>query len=387
MAIHHATDRAALQWPAEARLLVACARVGGDARLPCSEVGDWDALARMARAHGVLPLVSAQLLQHRAGEMPAPALASLRAALRARSGRILGLAGELVRVCALLEGGDVPVLAYKGPTLAALAYQPFALRDFADLDLLVRPQDVGRACELLQREGYRLRAPIPMTRTQDALFRRFACELCFRHADRGCSIDLHWAILPKVFAFDAPGLWRRSMRIALGGCPVATLSPEDLFLIACVHNAKHRWERLGWIRDIAGLVRMQAIDWDAVCARARASGTLRIVRLGIYLAADLLDAPVPHELLQAAADRHVRALARHVYETLFAALPHNVEEPYFFVRARERLRDRATIVLRAATTPTVNELALVALPRELSFLYYGLRPLRMAAKYLLPLPR
>ena len=45
---------------------------------------------------------------------------------------------------------------------------------------------------------------------------------------------------------------------------VRTLSAEDLLLALCVHASKHAWMRLGWICDIAGVVRSQRIDYGVV---------------------------------------------------------------------------------------------------------------------------
>jgi hypothetical protein len=61
-----------------------------------------------------------------------------------------------------------------------------------------------------------------------------------------------------------------------------TLLPEQLLLILCLHNgAKHQWEMLGWIADVAQLITIHKnMDWDEVMKQAVESGIERILFLG-----------------------------------------------------------------------------------------------------------
>src|SRR5207244_11975507 len=58
--------------------------------------------------------------------------------------------------------------------------------------------------------------------------------------------------------------------LPLGGTLVRTLSAEHLLLVLCAHGAKHCWERLGWICDVAELLRgTPALDLSGMLAQAR----------------------------------------------------------------------------------------------------------------------
>ena len=47
------------------------------------------------------------------------------------------LTSELIKIMKLLEENDIKAIAFKGPTLAQLAYGDVTLRQYVDLDLLV----------------------------------------------------------------------------------------------------------------------------------------------------------------------------------------------------------------------------------------------------------
>ena len=362
-------------------LLLACARLDAEraarvAAIAAAREVDWDALVRLARPHGMLPLVADALGE--AGVAPPAVRAALERALRDNLRRNVFLTAELFKLLALLEARGVPAVPYKGPALAALLYGNVGLRQFGDLDVLVRARDLGRAKELLLASGYSLFAP--WTRAQ-----QFNHELNLVGVDGKLRVDVHGEIFPQsVLALDPAGVWARLRRTPLAGREVPSFSPEDLLLILCVHADSHLWERLAWIADIARLVEVEReLDWAVLFARARASGSVRILSLGIALAADLLAAPVPeHVAGRARAEPAVRALADEITARLFTERPgeataQDLERSVFQLRSRERWRDR----VRLLATPNEGDWDCFPLPAPLYPLYYVLRPFRLLAKY------
>jgi hypothetical protein len=138
--------------------------------------------------------------------------------------RNLFLTGELLRLLNLFEAQGIFAIPYKGPALAAVAYGNLALREFADLDILIRKQDVQRAKELLTSAGYR--PEDRLTRAQEAALLRNTHEHAFRRDDKGL-VDLHWGVVERHFSFplDPERLWERLERVSLGG---ATPQPANI---------------------------------------------------------------------------------------------------------------------------------------------------------------
>jgi hypothetical protein len=103
------------------------------------------------------------------------------------------------------------------------------------------------------------------------------------------------------------------MTVELGGTTLQTFSVEDTLLMLCVHGAKHFWERLIWLQDIAGLASSQSIDWELSMRIAVALRSSRLLLLGLYLAKEMFDAPVPDAFIErATSDSSVRWLAAKV---------------------------------------------------------------------------
>jgi len=55
--------------------------------------------------------------------------------------RVLRMTADLVRVVRALESAAIPVLCLKGPVLGQLYYGDPAMRDYMDLDILVKQSD------------------------------------------------------------------------------------------------------------------------------------------------------------------------------------------------------------------------------------------------------
>ncbi|MGB6564835.1 MAG: nucleotidyltransferase family protein, partial [Candidatus Binataceae bacterium] len=213
---------------------------------------DWQLAIDMASVQAVMPLVYRYLAAELEGALPPDAASSIRRAFYGNSVRNLHLARELVRLTALLEQGGVEALALKGPALAMTAYGAVTMRQFNDLDLLVRKSEVGRAAEILRAAGY---APRPGYGLAD-VDRPGGYEIAMARAGALTDIDLHWRLIPPYFplALDGEELWRRAVRIEIEGAPVRTLAPADHLLYLCAHGAKHGWQALGGICDLAELI-------------------------------------------------------------------------------------------------------------------------------------
>jgi hypothetical protein len=342
---------------------------------------DWEAVVDAARRHAVTPLVYQALRAAPDGLVPPNPLATLKRLHVENARRCLLLTGWLRRVVDRLAEAGVQAVPYKGPVLAALAYGSIAGRQAGDLDLLIDPADLGAAKAALQAEGFRPQTPL--AGWQEAQLVRSAHPYALVRDGEGVVLELHWSVSPRSLSAGLGGdLSRERLReVAAAGATFLTL-PVDVLLIAlCVHGAKHVWERLGWIVDVAELIAGRPdLGWAGVLARADESGHVRELLLGCLLARDLLEADLPDAVSRRlAADPGLPALARVVRAQLDLA-PHGrlgiAETARFHLRLRETWGGRLAYV-RFAMMPTVADWAAVPLPRWLGPLHYPLRAVRL----------
>lgn len=345
---------------------------------------NWELVTRSSCWQGVMPLVYRHLSAGFAERVPEAVLQRLKRDFYGNSLRNRYLAGELVRLTRLFEAHGLSAIAYKGPTLAQAAYGDLALRQFVDLDILVRQADFAKAAALLTGDGYRQWFD---TRALESGFFQASKDV-FTHHDGLRQVDLHWRLTPRYFpcALDPDSLWARSRRVALEGGSLLTLAPQDLMLALCAHASRHGWVSLSLVCDVAELLRSEPqIDWGEAVEEARRLRGRRMVLLGLYLAHELLGAEPPRRVLaMARSEAAVLSLANRIKRRLFAKPPDKPElfQPWLVpLRTIERARDRLRYCLDRALAPTVDDDRFLRLPKALLPLHYLLRPLRLALRH------
>jgi hypothetical protein len=264
-------------------------------------------------------------------------------------------------------------------------YGEFALREFSDLDVLIRGQDVSRAKEALKALQY---APnLQLSAVEERAYIRSGYEFSFDGPLGKNLLEIQWAIVPRFFAVDfvIEELFERASLADLSGRKVKTLSPEDLLLALCVHAAKHAWTRLCWLLDIAA-VTMRPLQSDLVLQRARELGIQRILDLGLALANGLLGADAPETVItHLRNDGNVRKLACRISKGIPESEGYRTDSIEYFrlmLQLRERASDKMRLVSRLAFTPTVSEWQIVRLPAALFPLYRVVRFYRLAGRCL-----
>jgi hypothetical protein len=346
---------------------------------------DWASLIRQARAHGVMPLLAWQLGNLGQQAVPVDVLAQLRADLQDNAVRNLVLSRELLELLALFHQAGIRVLPFKGPTLTVTAYGNLALRRFMDLDVLVHGRDVGKARDVLLARGYQ--APEGWTARHQALSLHTIGQLSFQRGP-GMLVELHGSLLPGPFSFalEMDELWSRRQTIDLLGREVPSMAAEDLLLLLCAHGAKHLWQRLMWVCDVAELVRAQpGLCWERAFERARQLHAKGMLLLGLRLALSLLEAPVSRwSSGLGSAVQPVRRLAADI-ERRFQRSQDGPAGPLtscaFYLRVRERLRDGLRYCLSMAVTPTEADWMATRWELPLPGLYL-IRAMRLASKYM-----
>lgn len=379
----------------EFELLLCCARIhllpgtrDRIMRLLQSEL-DWAYLINLASGHGLLPLLYRHLNAVAAAALPRDILIPLLGHYESNARRNRAMADELLVVLRTLDAHGIPAIPFKGPALAAAVYGDLALREFSDLDILLRVDDVLAASRLLQQHGYI--HEYDLTPDAEAALVRSSLQyhLIFDHASRPVKLELHWktdADFPvEPVANDQ--WWAHLGHAYLGGDQVRCFGIEELFLILCLHGSKHGWCSLGWLVDVAELLRQHPdLDWDWIMERSAQLNCERRLAVGWLLARELLDAPLPERVgkrLDGAAA--ARKLADTLRNRLFDPASRGFSDVgNVFLRLRlldERPWRQVLLFKDAIFAPTVPDWSRWPLPRPLFFLYLPLRILRLMAKY------
>ncbi|MGH9800397.1 MAG: nucleotidyltransferase family protein, partial [Blastocatellia bacterium] len=162
-----------------------------------------------------------------------------------------------------------------------------------------------------------------------------------------------------------------------------------LLLYLCLHGAKHPWDTLGQIVDVARLIaRFPELDWGVVLAQAKIQRVERMLWLGLLLARDLVGVQLPREVDQRInQDRAVVGLAASTATWLFGGSEGPQNKPQSMIyhfRLQKGIFGKFSYLWRLFAVPTYGDWKMIRLPIALLPIYPLLRPFRLLRKYVWP---
>jgi len=309
----------------DARLLLACLRPtvkSGDgaelAQLMGESSFNWKRLLLLADVHGLLGLLHKRLEPCGRELVPQEVREHLREHYEENRRRQMALTQTLIELLRLLDWREIPVIVFKGPLMARALYPDPAVRDIADLDLLVPPVEVLKVKAMLLEAGYQ--AEKSFTARQERDYLRFNSQYHFTHPSSGIPVEIHWRFFPSHCQDRlAAEVWARAQPIYLSGARALRLAPEDQFIYLCHHGRNHTWAILKFLGDLARIVASdQDLDWLEVVGRAKRLGMRDGVDEALYLLSAWLGMETPPPLrITATARRRLDARAALIRGRIF----------------------------------------------------------------------
>ncbi len=338
----------------------------------------WPVIMERARSHQIYPLVYRNLSDLGFSGVPEAVQSGLRSLYLANALRNQLLAEELARVLSLLGDGEIPVIPLKGVPLALSLFGDPAARVCGDIDILVPPADATRAIELILASGYRAEIDHPYF---SKLARRHGRHFSVVREARGLSfvLEVHWIVVQHSSknAEAVRDLWSEAHPQTCFAVPASSLSPEWEFLYLCLHAADHDWQVLKWLVDIHQIVLAGTVDWRKAMDKAQRLELGMVIRQTLAVCSLLLGTPLPVDGSPVSLPERLRIFPQ-------TPLPEDTPEAtlaFRHLRLLTRPLDKLGYFATTVFAPKVTDLELVRFPRYLGFLYYFIRPLRLAGKW------
>ena len=267
-----------------------------------------------------------------------------------------------------------------------MAYGDITLRQFGDLDILIRQKDRLRMMDLLLKENY-----IPEIDLQEQTKETFfnaVNVIAFFKPSTGVRIEVHWELLSRNYAieWEESKLWGKQESSSINHREIPVLRLEQLLLYLCAHGAKHLFERLEWICDIDRSIRENPdIDWTYLLDEADNMGLKRMLFLGLTLCEELFALKLPDTIKEKIEkDKVLPNLISKIIEINFSKSEQD-ERSYstfgLLLSMRENLSDKLRFTTRGLFAPKFDDFLFIQLPKHLAFLYPLVRPYRLLTKY------
>jgi hypothetical protein len=297
--------------------------------------GDAAAIGLAGYTSGMGPLLGHWLETGQARASPEVA-AVLDLHLRHNRMRMERMEARLFDISHALAAGNIPHTVLKGMHTAYAYFPEPGARPLADIDLLVAPEHVSRASEVLSARGFEsgVARPYPAQRTwRTSDSRAEPRSLCFVHADDPWSIDLH-SSLDRRYAAGAPiiRLDEASRQGATEPSPLSSAAHvlgQPMLLLQLAVHASCGLESLNLLRlvELALVARAdvaaERLSWEAFGDAAQQAGGLGHVYPALTLCEQLVPGTIPGEVLERAR-RETPPSVRRVIGPLTPATAHRV---------------------------------------------------------------
>lgn len=292
------------------------------------------------------------------------------------------MTAELIRIMKLLEDNGIKALAFKGPTLAQVAYGDITLRQYGDLDILIDRHNISTATQLLLQNNYD--TIYSLSETQNKILENVVHDIPLWSKTKGIYIELHWVLSSGQFWIPLEKLnyFNDTTFVTINNTDIPTSSTEKLFIYLCVHGHKHQWERLEWLLDIVKLINTQPnIDWPHIITLAKHVDAERIVFSTFYLCQQLFGIQIPScinkelttdiKLMAISATLESQLINNYTKTTSGSIHAKQISKVQFYMLKKTKNKIRYIAIL---FQPTEVDYSTIALPDYLHSLYYLIRP-------------
>jgi hypothetical protein len=333
----------------------------------------------------MLPLVARKVLAVRPPLMSQAEQDHWREGARQVSARGLQAMSCLRKVLSALTAAKVESVCWKGPVQSLRLYQDVGLRNFGDLDIFIRPEQLSQAYQVLTDSGFQPERPL--SEKGRKLLVHFDSEYPWVQAESWLNLDLQWKIRAQPILIDPclNGAWGRSLAYPVVDVMTRVWSWPDEVVFLSVHGLKHRWAAWEWVASFTRtLSQGSQEDWRQLKEIARSQGLERTVKLGMAMAQRLLLYRLPSEWSeQISIDASVQALAEDLIKRIHADLLTGMAPSRF-----EHWRDYVAMADQPWLTwlrsgkwlirPSIYDLQ--SYPQASAISLYALRPWRLIRK-------
>lgn len=245
-----------------------------DPRVPAAGTTEEAELTALAIYHGVIPWLLRRLdpLQ----DYLSPELIQLwRDYDRSNGLRALSNCMWVLRLTNALQTAEISSLPIKGVCTAVRYYGDASARSSGDIDLMVTPDDLEQARQVLLELGLTQTFPQrELNRAEARWLHKRMHHLTFRESSSNLLIELHWALHDNNLLNREDREWPRlaNDQLTIGGRSIAALDPPRDYLLLLTHAGRSVWARLKWLLDLH-------LAWNALSDEHRVEVAGQIQRL------------------------------------------------------------------------------------------------------------
>jgi hypothetical protein len=268
---------------------------------------DWNSFLEKARQNGVSPIIFLRWneIKNRFTDVPSRISEDLGKDYYLNAAINTLIFEELRTVLNAFKESGIPMIVLKGAALASTVYNNLALRPMADIDLLVKKEDLLLADERLNALGYR-----PSDRSADDinLSSSYLTSLDYRNSSRNSpSFHLHWHFVNSTVPNESyindvkmDHIWRDAEKAEIAGVETLVMAPHHLVIHLSEHALRvtHSLNKLIFYCDIDKSVNYyrSRLDWNKLVEESIDFHLDRMVYISLHFTSLFMGTEIPEDV-------------------------------------------------------------------------------------------
>lgn len=263
----------------------------------------WETMLQLAVERGIGPLMYQKLSLLKSSHLiPVSITDSLQQVYYRTLRRGMILQDAMAGIQDVFGTNQLVYIPLKGIFLSEWLYADIGLRQFSDIDLLIKPEEGKRAVSLLKEMGY-------VARDYNALSEFIESKSDKVHYPpmilNFVSVELHTKLHRDTESYhvNPESCWEKAVPAQLNGRNISTFQVYDLLIHLCVHLDKHFREgklQFSSFNDITNLIDIhcKTMDWNEFGTRCTLFKCEVTVMKYLLLVHKYFNIDLPEELLQ-----------------------------------------------------------------------------------------
>jgi Uncharacterised nucleotidyltransferase len=253
---------------------------------------NWNHLLSEARSLEISPILWWAFKDLDVSPVPQDVVAQFKLEYKQNFARNIVLADRLAWLCRTFNENAIPFVPVKGLILADQTFPSEGLRSLCDLDVLIQPESLSKAVQILSQNGLSL-SGTDLIYEVDLEKQR---DLKFVGTLKGFDyvLELHWKFKDTFLKLQQDVVWNNLVDYEWSGLKLRVFSPE-LTLLHLIHHLHYQGFTLKILMDVAATLKTyeSSLDWDQVLRLADSFKMKWCVYLALECASRLIDHPYP----------------------------------------------------------------------------------------------
>jgi hypothetical protein len=295
---------------------------------------------------------------------------------------------ELSRILKHFNDKGIKVIVLKGAALAKVVYKDIGLRSMADIDLLVRKEDLPYAKEILSDLNY---VPKMLILSEEWHNKNHHHLPAYIHREKSLIVEIHWDITKKPFDINIKKWFERAKDAEFNGYKVLIPSPEDMIIHLCIHLYNHGYHSRMILRELCDISETLnnysgKFDWMLFQNEINCYRLQRPVYSILYLVKkffDNVEIPFQAQFIEPSHinQKLLKILGKRmaIEDDIFSAIPGGLIKSLAVNSIRDKVRLLLPIIFPSREIMSKRYLASFC-PGKIYF-YFLIRPFKLFAKY------